>query len=191
MIRLKRKRPGVISLVTTVARVIVGACIALSFFTSLAPLAASASAEPGVMACCVGKPGHCNSGLIKKRPSRPAPEPMCGLSRPSEKLSGIEAVDDGIVVVATSEEGSSETSSQGHATPALGASLTRPCPVDCRVGASSWVREPKPRQHALGMNHVHGLRPQRQSYRRSLNAISVLTASLRRIRPRGPPGSSC
>jgi hypothetical protein len=51
-----------------VARAVLAATLALSFFTVLAPLGSASAGSSGLMACCIGKPGHesgsCSTGLL-------------------------------------------------------------------------------------------------------------------------------
>lgn len=213
MTRTKRNAAGVVYLANMVARASIGAGLVLSFFASLAPLAVSASPEKGGMACCVGQPGHCNSGLIVKPPAPPVAEPTCGHSQQAitEKLADEKTAsdrivwgaiaNDGITVVATISEfpsdqqseraeASTKTSSKGAATATLSASFTRPCPPDCRAGAAGVVRQPRPRATALLTNR-DALSPQIHFFRTSLNTVSALSASGQCTPTRGPPNSSC
>jgi hypothetical protein len=205
---MKRNGAGVVYLPTKIARAGVGAAIVLSFLVSLAPLAASAASESHAMACCAGKQGHCKSGVSLKRRSRLAPEPMCGL-RPGKneeltdaEITGGDITSDGITVVATSSEApttpdnfepglSTKTSSKAPNPPALGASLKRPCPVDCCAGTTSVVRKPRPREIALLRSGGHSIRPQLRFIRIAITRIFPASAYLLRLRPRGPPEITC
>lgn len=50
-----------------IARALVAIVVALSFFAMVVTLGLASTGEPGLMACCIGKPGHesgsCNTGL--------------------------------------------------------------------------------------------------------------------------------
>ena len=111
--------------------------VALSFFTTLVPIA-GASADTNAMPCCVGKAaGHCDSGIAAKKPPQPE-EPMCGLHNDSEE-------DDGITIVAEpthteSHKASAPSSSQPAAE---SASLSQPCRMDCGACLSSSIRQQK------------------------------------------------
>lgn len=221
--RSKRIRSGVVSLAKVAARVVLAACLALSFFASLVPL--RVSAHDGAMACCAGKAGHCNSGILAKQSAKPAPkpkpksrpepepEPMCGLKPPTgaakskaitadaEAARGEEVdaktISDGITVVATSSEvagrvaesEAATTSSQPEAIASLhGASLTKPCPADCRAGTTGVVRQPRPREIALLAKHTRGSLPEQASWKpHSLETNLAASATRKCSRPRGPP----
>jgi hypothetical protein len=202
-----------------IARAVVAVCLALSFFASLVPLRASADA--GAMACCVGKAGHCNSGLLAKHDAQPKPrpepepkqkpEPMCGLKPAGNDESvavtedkptteAAETSGDGITIVAldsdAAEQGATETSARVAATttpPASVqlASLTAPCPADCRAGTTGIVRQPRPRELAVLANSSHGTSPGLANWKlRSPDTNLATSATLKRSRPRGPPPSA-
>lgn len=123
--RMKRNSALVLSLARLAARVVVSASLGLSFFASLVPLGASASSGMPAMACCVGKAGHCSSGLMTKRRARPKPEQMCGLKLPAqgEEPTGDDTtsdesatdpdINDEITVVAASPEAETDLRSTG------------------------------------------------------------------------------
>lgn len=214
--RPKRNNSGAASFAKVVARVVVAVCLALSLFASLVPLRASADA--GAMACCVGKAGHCNSGLAAKQRAkpRPEPEPLCGL-KPVAGADGeaiakntettyadevtTETAGDGIIVLATSSEVTNQRTpesqeateaSQPEATPSLhAASLTKPCPADCSAGTTGVVRQPRPREIALLAHGSRGSLPgQVNRQPRSPDIDHATSATLKCSRPRGPPRSS-
>ena len=211
--RPKRNNSGAASLAKVVARVVVAACLALSLFASLVPLRASADA--GAMACCVGKAGHCNSGLVAKQRAKPKPqpEPLCGLkpiagddgeaiAKNTETTSAdevtTETVGDGIIVLATSSEVANQRphesqeateASQPEASASLhAASLTQPCPADCRAGTTGVVRQPRPREIAVLANSSRGASSTNGNWKPRLPDTNLAaSATLKRIRPRGPP----
>src|SRR6185369_1583687 len=76
-----------------VARPFVAITIALSFIATLIPVASASLTKSRTMACCVGKAGHCDSGITAKKVRIPKSEPMCG-------LHGAEMEDDGLTIVA-------------------------------------------------------------------------------------------
>src|SRR6476660_3215973 len=76
-----------------VARPFLAVTIALSFIATLIPVASASLTKSSTMACCVGKAGHCDSGIAAKKVPPPKSEPMCG-------LHGAEMEDDGITIVA-------------------------------------------------------------------------------------------
>jgi hypothetical protein len=200
MLRPKPISAGIVSLAKVVARVVVAACLASSFFASLLPLRASANA--GVMACCAGKAGHCNSGLAAQPQAQPEPkpapkpepdpEPMCG-QKPSVGKAIAEAVTEDAEVIDANEQAQDTTqSSTPDATAALqSATLTKPCPADCRAGAAGVVRQPRPRELALLAKNTRGSLPEPANWEpHSLRTNLAAAATLKRSRPRGPPSSS-
>jgi hypothetical protein len=206
--RIKRNGAGAVYLAKKIARAGVGAALLLSFLVSFVPLATSAAPEAGAMTCCAGKQGHCNSGVALRRRVRPAPEPMCGLrSSKSDELTDAalaesEIAGDGITVVATPSEAttaadssetesSSKTSAKTSHTPALRASLARPCPVDCCASTTGIVRKPRPRELALRNSGGHSVRPQIHFIRVAITSVAPASAYLLRLLPRGPPSVTC
>jgi hypothetical protein len=196
----------------------------LSFFGSLVPL--HVSAADGAMACCVGKAGHCDSGLMAKQPAKPAPkpdpdDPMCGLKpaagddgkvkaedakltdpidvaakATTDRLTGDEitvlaAPSEVIESVRTAESQDATKSSQPNAPGSLqGASLTKPCPADCRA-STGVVRQPRPREIALLAKNSRESLPERANWQpHSLETNLAASATLKCSRPRGPPSSS-
>ncbi len=113
MIRPKRNSAGAVSLAKVAARVAVAAFLVLSFFASLLPLRAAAHAGAGTMACCVGKPGHCNSGLSARPRAKPKPkaEPLCGLKPAAANAEG-EALDENEATTAADEISAEATSDE-------------------------------------------------------------------------------
>ena len=109
--------------------------IALSFVAMLVPIAASAN-NSSSMPCCAGKSGHCDSGLVAKKPPQPK-EPMCGLHSERE--------DDGITIVAEpSQTESHHTHSRTAETTsraAQSASMNQPCRMDCGACMASSNRQ--------------------------------------------------
>jgi hypothetical protein len=109
--------------------------LALSFLTVLVPIAASAN-NSSSMPCCAGKAGHCDSGLVAKKPPQPK-EPMCGLHSERE--------DDGITIVAEPSQIESHHSHSRTAgttsRAAESASLSRPCRMDCGACTASSNRQ--------------------------------------------------
>jgi hypothetical protein len=138
-----QRRKGVLAFAFAPLRLCAGKLIAigivLSFIAVLVPIA-SASRDKNTMPCCVGKAGHCDSGLTEKKIPQPPSEPMCG-------LDNAESVDDGITIVAEPSHNEShhshsrvaEDTSSGTA--AESASLTQPCQMDCGACLSSSTRQ--------------------------------------------------
>ena len=122
--------------------------IALSFLTTLIPLA-NASQSANTMECCLGKEGHCDSGIAHKKPAPPEPEPMCGLHG-ADDLD-----DDGITIVAESPQTddhhttSQATGNDSSQNAAGRASLNQPCRMDCSACGAGSTRQQN-RERALG-----------------------------------------
>ena len=112
--------------------------VALSFFTTLVPIAGAAANKANAMPCCVGKAaGHCDSGIAVKKPPPPE-EPMCGLHNDSEE-------DDGITIVAepTHTESHKASAASSSQPAAESASFSQPCHMDCGACLSSSTRQQK------------------------------------------------
>jgi hypothetical protein len=196
-----------------VARALVAIFLATSFFASLGPLGAAASAGHEAMACCAGQAGHCNSGLVVElpkveRPQPPAPEPMCGLRQPEKDRERAlpeptgDATGEAITIVATASaagmvqessdnQDSARTASTAHHSPALHHSLAKPCPIDCCASTAAGVRKPRPRETSLLVHAGHSPSPITRSFRATPTPIFATGASLQRTLPRGPPSFSC
>lgn len=112
--------------------------IALSFLTTLIPIA-DASLNANTMECCVGKAGHCDSGIEHKKIPPPKSEPTCG-------LHGAE-LDDGITLVAQSPQPKSHISlsqaaeTDSSRTAAESTSIHKPCQMDCAACAGGSTRQ--------------------------------------------------
>jgi len=186
----RQKRP---SLPKSMARVIVGVCLILSFFAPLISVKVSASsATTGAMACCIGKSsGHCSAGLLRKHRPQPKPEPMCGWRNQSS--------DDGITVVVASsnpqeesgqdsaESPSSKVDSHNPSSRALYASFAPPCHTDCCGNSAVAVRQPRPRAAGILPNGNHSVGPLTAHSHELLNTTFNSDETVKRRRPRGPP----
>jgi len=126
--------------------VLVALTIALSFVATLIPVASASLTKSNAMACCVGKAGHCESGIAAKRIPPRKSEPMCG-------LHGAEMEEDGITIVAKSDaepshteshRSHSQTAETNSSQPAAeSASLSHPCHMDCASCAAGATRQQK------------------------------------------------
>jgi len=139
------------------------------------------------MPCCVGKAGHCDSGIAARKVPPPQSEPMCG-------LHGAEMENDGITIVAEPVVESPHSHSQSETNSSYpGAesySLGQPCHMDCASCAASATRQQK-RERTL----VHAIRQlpssvttqsryEEQALQFSSNENSEQAS------PRGPPSIS-
>src|SRR5215211_230364 len=112
-------------------------------FSFIAPLLPIASASSNTMPCCVGKAGHCDSGIAPKQVLPPTSEPMCGLKEATME-------DDGITIVAQPSQTESHQHSHSRAAEtnssqpaAESASLSQPCRMDCGACLASSSRTQK------------------------------------------------
>ena len=134
------------------ARPFVAITTALSFLAMLVPVASASLTTSSTMACCVGKAGHCDSGLAAKKVPPPKSEPMCG-------LHNAEMEDDGITIVAQplaepshteSHHSHSHTAETNASQPAAeSASLSQPCHMDCASCAATATRQQKRERNLL------------------------------------------
>ena len=155
--------------------------IALSFFTTLVPIA-GASANANVMPCCVGKTaGHCESGVAAKKPPQPK-EPMCGLHNDSEE-------DDGTTIVAEpthteSHKASAPSSSQPAAE---SASLSEPCRMDCGACTTGSTRQQNRERGLLQPATQQHSSTTSQSKYDSHSLLFSSNEDWEQTSPRGPP----
>jgi len=161
-------------------KIFVAMLVALSFLTTLVPIA-GASANKSTMPCCVGKAaGHCDSGLAAKKPSPPK-EPMCGLHNDSEE-------DDGITIVAEPAHTESHQASASSSQPAAeSASLSQPCRMDCGACTTGSTRQQnRERDFLQPVTQQHSSTTSQSKY----DGRSLLFSSnedWKQTSPRGPP----
>jgi hypothetical protein len=146
--------------------------VALSFFATLAPIA---SASKDAMPCCVGKAGHCDSGIAAKKVPPPPAEPMCGLDNAA-------AEDDGITIVAEPSSQTAETTS--HA--AESTSVSKPCRMECGACAAASSRQQKRERGIVEAGH-QASNLTSTSHREDLPLVFTSNENWPRINPRGPP----
>lgn len=161
-------------------KIFIAILVALSFLTTLVPIA-GASADKPTMPCCVGKAaGHCDSGVAAKKPPQPK-EPMCGLHNDPVD-------DDDITIVAEPAHPEHKASTSSSSEPAAeSASLSQPCRMDCGACTTGSTRQQNRERDIL----------QPLTQQRSLTTIqskydsrSLLFSSnehWKRTSPRGPP----
>ena len=154
--------------------------IALSFFATLVPIA-GAFAGNSTMPCCVGKAGHCDSGVAAKKASQPK-EPMCGLHNdPAE--------DDEITIVAEpAHEDSHHVSDSSPSHPAAEPlSISQPCQMECSACAATSARQQK-RERAIVQATSHQISPLTLHSKFEITPISFSSnEDWEQISPRGPP----
>jgi hypothetical protein len=156
--------------------------IALSFLTTLVPIAGASADEASTMPCCVGKTaGHCESGVAAKKPPQPK-EPMCGLHNDSEE-------DDDITIVAepTHTESHKASTSPSSQPAAESASLSEPCRMDCGACLSSSTRQQKRERGIVQAATSQTPLPSTFSAFKNSSVLFSSNEDWEQTSPRGPP----
>jgi len=151
-------------------------------------IANAALNQANTMPCCVGKAGHCDSGIAAKKVPPPKSEPMCGLHGAEMENDGITIVAEPVVESPHSHNHTAETNSSYPG--AESSSLGQPCHMDCASCAASATRQQK-RERTL----VQAIRQQTSSVTtQSLYEEQALLFSSnenwKQASPRGPPSIS-
>jgi|GEM_PF-582409 len=173
-----------------VARPLVAITIALSFLAMVIPVASASLTKSNTMACCIGKAGHCDSGLAKKKVPPPKSEPMCG-------LHGAEMEADGITIVAQpvaepahteSHHSHSQTAETNPSQPAAeSASLSQPCHMDCASCAASATRQQKRERNTFQVITFQNASLTTLSFDEEQPLILSSNDNQGHVSPRGPP----
>ncbi|HET6974874.1 MAG TPA: hypothetical protein VFI24_01010 [Pyrinomonadaceae bacterium] len=174
------------------ARPFVAITIALSFIATLIPVASASLTLSSTMACCVGKAGHCDSGITAKKVPPPKSEPMCG-------LHGAEMEADGITIVAQpvaepthaesplSHSHGTETNSSQPA--AESASLSQPCHMDCASCATAATRQQKRERNLVQQITTDNASVTTPSFTKDRPLLFSSNEDWEHVIPRGPPVS--
>lgn len=175
-----------------VASPIVAITIALSFVATLLPVASASLTKSNTMACCVGKAGHCDSGIAAKKVPAPKSEPMCG-------LHGAELEEDGITIVAQpvaepshaeSQHSHSHTAETNSSQPAAeSASLSQPCHMDCASCAAGASRQQKRERNTVQPTTYQKASLTTLSFVEDEPLLFLSNGDWEHITPRGPPVS--
>jgi len=165
-------------------RPFVAITIALSFIATLIPVASAALTKSSSMACCVGKAGHCDSGIAAKKIPPPKSEPMCG-------LHGAEMEADGITIIVepshTESQHSHETNSSN---PSAGTpSLSQPCHMNCASCATGVTRQQTRERNTLQPATYQNASLTTLSFDEDQPLVFSSTDDWEQIIPRGPPVS--
>ena len=140
------------------------------------------------MPCCVGKAGHCESGIAAKKVPPPKSEPMCG-------LHGAEMENDGITIVAEStaesphshthaaETNSSQPSAESN-------SLGQPCHMDCASCAASAARQQKREKSIVQPDRQQTSSVTTPSFYEEQTLLFSSNEKWEQTCPRGPPSTS-
>jgi len=162
----------------------------LCLFVAAEPfrIANAALDKADTMPCCVGKAGHCESGIAAKKVPPPKSEPMCGLHGAEMESDGITIVAEPVVESPHSHSQAVETNSSQPS--AESNSLGQPCHMDCSSCAASAARQQK-REKSI----VQPTRQQASSLTtHSFYEEPVLQFSSnenwKQVCPRGPPSIS-
>ena len=137
------------------------------------------------MPCCVGKAGHCESGIAAKKVPPPKSEPMCG-------LHGAEMENDGITIVAESpaESPRSHAESNSSQPSAESKSLGRSCHMDCSSCAANAARQQKRERSIVQPNRQQISSVTTRSFHEAQALLFSSVENLEQASPRGPPSIS-
>ena len=149
---------------------------------------ANAALDKADMPCCVGKAGHCESGIAAKKVAPPKSEPMCG-------LHGAEMENDGITIVAEPIAESPHSHSQAAETNssypgAESNSLGQPCRMDCASCAASAARQQKRDRSIVQINRQQNSLVVTPSRYEEQALLFSATENWEQASPRGPPSIS-
>jgi len=175
----------IIPLRRKVSRPFVAITIALSFIATLIPVASASLTKSSTMACCVGKAGHCDSGITAKKVRIPKSEPMCG-------LHGAEMEDDGITIVAQpvikSQHSHSHTAETNSSQPAAeSASLSQPCHMNCASCATVATRQQKRDRNTVQPTTYQNASLTTLSFDEQQPLLISSNGNWEHVIPRGPP----
>ena len=173
-----------------VARPFVAITIALSFIATVIPVASASLTKSSTMACCVGKAGHCDSGIAAKKIRPPKSEPMCG-------LHGAEMEDDGITIVAQpvaepshaeSQHSHSHAAETNSSQPAAeSASLSQPCHMNCSSCATVATRQQKRDRNTVQPTTYQNASLTTLSFDEEQSLLISSNGNWEHVIPRGPP----
>ena len=171
---------------------VVAMTIALSFIATVIPVAHASLTKSTTMACCVGKAGHCDSGLGAKKVPPPKSEPMCG-------LHGSQVEDDGITIVAQPVAEPSHTESQhshshvaerNSSQPAAeSASLSQTCHMTCASCATGATRQQNRERNTLQPTTYQNASLMTLSFDEDQPLLFSSNEDWEHVIPRGPPVS--
>ena len=169
-----------------VTRPFVAITIALSFIATLIPVASASLTKSSTMACCVGKAGHCDSGIAAKKVPPPKSEPMCG-------LHGAEMEADGITIVAEpshteSQHSHSHAAKTNSSQPsAESRSLSQPCHMNCASCATGAIRQQNRERNTLQPTIYQNASLTTLSFDEKQSLLLSSNDDWEHVIPRGPP----
>ena len=139
------------------------------------------------MPCCVGKAGHCESGIAAKKVPPPK-EPMCGRDQVVRNDNAITIVAEPVVEAPHShshaaKSNSSQPSAESH-------SLGQPCHMDCASCAASAARQQKRDRSIVESNRQQSSFVTTASFYEAQALLFSSDENWRQACPRGPPSIS-
>ena len=162
----------------------IGVLFFLCLFVAAEPfrIANAALDKADTMPCCVGKAGHCESGITAKKAPPPKSEPMCG-------LHGAEMESDGITIVAEPVVESSHSHSQADSSePGFEShSLGQPCHMDCPSCAASAARQQQREKSISQPNRQQASSVTTHSFYEEQVLLFSSDENGKQACPRGPP----
>ena len=164
----------------------IGVLFFLCLFVAAEPFRiANASLDKASMPCCVGKAGHCDSGIAAKKVPPPKSEPMCGLHGAEMENDGITIVAEPVIESPHSHSHSAETNSSFPG--AESNSLGQPCHMDCASCAASATRQQRRERSIAPLNSYQAASPTTSSKYENTSVLYLSTGNWPLIHPRGPP----
>jgi hypothetical protein len=172
----------------------IGVLCFLCLFVAAEPfrIANAALTKSGTMPCCVGKAGHCDSGITAKKVPPPNAEPMCGLHGAAMEPDGITIVAEPIAEPhhshaqpAKTSSTSAETSSSGPAF--TSASLAQPCHQECGACAAASTRQQKRDRGIVAAAVFQNVSLTTTSSVQTESLLFSSSENWPQINPRGPP----
>ena len=162
-----------------------GVLLFLCLFVAAEPFRiANASLTTNTMPCCVGKAGHCDSGIATRKAPPRKSEPMCG-------LHGAEIENDGITIVAESPHSHSQTAESNSSSPSAESnSLGQPCHMDCASCAASTTRQQKRERSIVQSNRQQTSSVTTSSFYEEQALLFSSNENWEQASPRGPPSIS-
>lgn len=200
------------TLTVAVARSLLAAIVALSFFTTVVSIGTAASPVGPGMACCIGKPGHesgsCRSGILEPVSKlQPEPEVLCGqepaptATRSSKAVSvkpqaeegghcNLHASPAGDIISDSTRQSEPEATSDKSAEPGFTVihALSTPCSAECGTCSVSYTRRPRPReQSTLSSPARPRLHLTASILLSDFPQVKILDTKCVQLRPRAPP----
>jgi hypothetical protein len=143
--------------------------------------------KANTMPCCVGKAGHCESGIAAKKVPPPK-EPMCGRDEAVRNDDGITIVAEPVVQSPHSHSHAAESNSSQPS--AESQSLGQPCHMDCASCAASAARQQKRERSIVQVNRQQTSSVTTPSFYEQQALLFSANENWEQASPRGPPSIS-